>query len=385
MKRIYFTIFIVTFLYSCGKVNDSINDESAVTLKSSLEETKTSFFDLFKKVEIIPLETTEQSLIKFPQKVDCYDDTLYVFDEDLFTVFIFDRTGKYLNKVDKIGQGPGEYTLIYDFCIDKKNRTINMLSPLGVHYVYDFDAQFVKSYNLPTPPQSRYKFGKYSDESYVYWSMIGPSGEYRDSNLNLISLELNKNLKHFGIKDHHYTQLYTSFPFHNYNDSLFFMRPFSNDVYLLSEDGAKIAYSWDFGKETMCIDVVNHKYPEHPDVNQADMEFYNMFDNGEVKEAQYCYVLQNQTDKYYYSRVRFAHNVRKNLFYEKSSKKTMFFEKTTESISFDPIYFSNEYLVFLIEPDQKDMMLPVLTDGEKAKLENIDEANNPVLVKCYFK
>jgi len=384
MKRIYFTIFIVTFLYSCGKVNDSINDVSVI-LKSSLEETKTSFFDLFERAELIPLETTDQSLIKSTRKVDCYDDTLYVFDDDLFAVFIFDGTGKYLNKVHKIGQGPGEYAYIYDFCVDGEKRTINMLSPLGVHYVYDFDTQFVKSYNLPTPPDSHYRFGKFSEESYVYWSMIGPNGEYRNNNLNLVSLEQNKNLKHFGIKDHCHTQLYTSFPFYNYKDSLFFMRPFSNDVYLLTEDSAMIAYSWNFGKETMSIDVVNHKYPEHPDVNQANMEFYNMFDNGEVKEAQYCYVCQNQTDKYYYTRVRFAHNVRKNLFYDKSSNRTMFFEKVTEGISFNPIYFSNEYLIFQIEPNQKDMLLPVLIDSEKAKLENIDEADNPILVKCYFK
>jgi len=64
----------------------------------------------------------------------------------------------------------------------------------------------------------------------------------------------------------------------------------------------------------------------------------------------------------------------------------MLFEKTTEGVSFsDPIYFTDEYMLFAVEPNNIEMLLPVLSDTEKQKADKIEESDNPILVKCYFK
>jgi hypothetical protein len=63
----------------------------------------------------------------------------------------------------------------------------------------------------------------------------------------------------------------------------------------------------------------------------------------------------------------------------------MLFEKTTEGILFDPILFTDEYLLFSLNPENKEMIEPVLSEKEKEKLRYFEPTDNPWLVKCIFK
>ena len=129
-KRKLFTCFAFALLLwaSC---TDTSSPKGYPVLKASLKETNTSLFDLFEKVELIPLETTDSSLIKWTSKVRYHAGKYYVFDEAQSALFIFDDRGSYINKIHRIGQGPGEYEHIYDFCLDTICSRIDMLSPWG--------------------------------------------------------------------------------------------------------------------------------------------------------------------------------------------------------------------------------------------------------------
>jgi hypothetical protein len=59
---------------------------------------------------IIPLETTGDCLISKIDKIEIKNERIYVMDQLAQSVYIFDMNGKYLNKIHKRGQGPGEYT-----------------------------------------------------------------------------------------------------------------------------------------------------------------------------------------------------------------------------------------------------------------------------------
>ena len=60
-KPFFYTVLFF-ILFSC--TNTPTPDKDYPILKASLEETNTSLYDIFEKVEIIPLETIESSLIK---------------------------------------------------------------------------------------------------------------------------------------------------------------------------------------------------------------------------------------------------------------------------------------------------------------------------------
>jgi hypothetical protein len=59
--------------------------------------------------KIIPLETTDNSLISTIEKIEIRNNHIYTMDRLAQSVYIFDMEGKYSGKINAIGQGPGEY------------------------------------------------------------------------------------------------------------------------------------------------------------------------------------------------------------------------------------------------------------------------------------
>jgi hypothetical protein len=169
---------------SCSKVAEEKNHQ---VLHVSLKETKTSLFDLFDKVELIPLETNNESLIKVIDKVRFYDNKYYVLDQQLAALFIFGENGKYIDKIHRIGNGPGEYNLIYDFYLNQESNTIDMMSPTLIIYTYDIENlefitenNFLDSYDkLRNIQEMEY----WSKDSYIFYSYVRSIGK----SLNIIS------------------------------------------------------------------------------------------------------------------------------------------------------------------------------------------------------
>ncbi len=64
-------------------------------------------------------------------------------------VKLFDKSGKFIADVGKIGRGPGEYTSIYDVLIDEAANSI-YVSPISGDAIlqYDFNGKFKKEINL---------------------------------------------------------------------------------------------------------------------------------------------------------------------------------------------------------------------------------------------
>jgi hypothetical protein len=53
---------------------------------------------------------------------------------------MFDKNGKFIRKIGRLGAGPGEYLSIYDFCIDKERKEVYILdSGKGKIHKYDFE------------------------------------------------------------------------------------------------------------------------------------------------------------------------------------------------------------------------------------------------------
>jgi hypothetical protein len=78
--------------------------------------------DIAADVEYIPLETTENSLISRIYDLRVKGNFIYV--RTLDNIFCFDKSGKYLFKLDKKGRGPEEYEFLTDFDVNKTNTIL---------------------------------------------------------------------------------------------------------------------------------------------------------------------------------------------------------------------------------------------------------------------
>ena len=104
MKIILYILFIVSVL-SCS----SVAEKEEATVSIDLDNIST-------RMEIIPLETNDSSLISSVSKIVHRNNRYYILDKEMDRIVAFDDQGKFLNLINKKGNGPGEYTGLSDFC-----------------------------------------------------------------------------------------------------------------------------------------------------------------------------------------------------------------------------------------------------------------------------
>ncbi|APY12030.1 hypothetical protein BWZ22_12680 [Seonamhaeicola sp. S2-3] len=146
MNKIYFTLNIILLLLfnACSK---SEKLENSTTIQVNVEDNygEGSFEEYFSSSSIVPLETNEVSILSGIDRISMQDDKIFILDRKLRGVFIFDNTGKFLNKIQKIGKGPGEYSFLQDFTIDYEKKQLILYSKAPNKLTtFNFEGQFIE-------------------------------------------------------------------------------------------------------------------------------------------------------------------------------------------------------------------------------------------------
>ncbi|GHT51970.1 hypothetical protein FACS189440_21530 [Bacteroidia bacterium] len=349
-------------------------------LNASLDEESIPLERLFDKIELICLETTDNSLIRNYVKYDFLDNKHYILDDSQSILFIFDDKGNYIDRIARIGQGPGEYTLICDFSLNLKKEQIEMLSPYRFIYCYDFNGNFIKKYDLNflhLPSLQRLKV--LDDENYVLWSVP----EDKLDGICVISQETGEILNSYW-QDIFIINMWSSNVFYSYNNKTYFSLALYNTVYEVTKEKVVAEYEWNFGNKTMNIN--QHKISTGMYNYQNDSK--NLAEKIKNRIIQYEFIRNYQNKQYYYAQLRFEMKYHKHLFFDKNTSETFFFESPLEGIRFNPIlYFSDEFMIGILNYKEKDKLrdCPLIDETNKQKLLSYKEEDNPFLIKYYFK
>jgi hypothetical protein len=113
----------------------------SVNMDSLIDIEKTNLSGVFKRVKTIILETNKDALISSISSLQVYGDMIIILDASSKGIFVFNKTGKFMRRIGRVGQGPGEYVQSSDFTIDRKNKLI---------YVLDIPSQNILRYNIET-------------------------------------------------------------------------------------------------------------------------------------------------------------------------------------------------------------------------------------------
>ena len=86
-------------------------------------------------MDFIPLETTDRGLTGLHvTRIECFEDRIYLLNKmsSHSSILCFNKEdGRFLFVIDRIGQGPEEYSYLNDFLIDIDKRNIVLLSENG--------------------------------------------------------------------------------------------------------------------------------------------------------------------------------------------------------------------------------------------------------------
>lgn len=165
MFKHYFFIALVILLIGCKQKSQEIENILVINVESKniIESIKLS--ELYTDCRYIPLETTAESLIGQLDKIEVTNDNIYTLDSrNAKSVLRFSSNGKFLNRVSKIGRGPGEYSRPDDVSIDPNTGNIAILDQTNV-IILKSDNTLVKKLKLPI---YAYKIAWYNNRIAAY-------------------------------------------------------------------------------------------------------------------------------------------------------------------------------------------------------------------------
>lgn len=130
-------------LMMIGKIQTiSVNTDNAKPLEGK---------DFIKRIEFIPLENVESAQFAEINKIQYDNKKFYILDLSArdHHLYIFNTDGSFLQKMGKIGKGPGEYLRLCDFDIDENGSVYLYDRQFKKIHIYDSANNFIIDKSIP--------------------------------------------------------------------------------------------------------------------------------------------------------------------------------------------------------------------------------------------
>lgn len=162
---------MLLFTISCDNpVNERNLNLKIIKLDDSILAKESSIDELINEYFFVKLETKEESLITTIDKIQVSNDTLFIGDFSQNAILIFNIKGEFINKISRLGRGPGEYLHIADFSLDPKSGNIVLLD-LGTIKLrtYKKNGEFVSQQDIDFSITGGDYFSIENSGNYIYY------------------------------------------------------------------------------------------------------------------------------------------------------------------------------------------------------------------------
>ncbi|MCS5491351.1 6-bladed beta-propeller [Algoriphagus limi] len=144
IKRFYYilAIFSLNLIYSCNQNSSEEGDIHPIKIQSVASVENLSI----KSARIVRFTENTFAPVGSVYKILAIQNRVILVDRIIGNaVIIFDDTGKYLNHIHRIGEGPGEYKNLENIYYDEKENVL-ILIPMDYRkkYFFDLDGNFIK-------------------------------------------------------------------------------------------------------------------------------------------------------------------------------------------------------------------------------------------------
>ena len=224
------TLFLLQMKYICFCIvglfcfcinNDAQHISYTISLEKEIDNFKPADLkEIGSTVSYIPLETSENCLLKDKLKIVITDTHIAVCDWD--KVLLFDTSGRFITEIGKRGQGPEEYIQLDDFCFSLDGRSIYLSTAYDNKFKeYDVEGKFLRSFTL----ESGYsRVLPLKDDLFVFHPANTPSlfpQQPDDSQYSLVIIDSQNNIKKM-YKNHHKLAPTTRFVMYAGLDAFYF-------------------------------------------------------------------------------------------------------------------------------------------------------------------
>lgn len=253
MKNILFFILLIIHLTGCRDNIQTMEpaliiDFQTMDAKPLVKEVEELFFT---NPTFIKLKNSDNSTAfgKIDQ-VKIVNDKIYILDERIKSLLVYEMDGNAISKVGTYGQGPQEYLDIASFDVDKLGNIYTIDGRLDKLFIYDNKLKCVSSVKLPFEvdqmqllENDRYMFAL---SSWNKGTCEGKKIAITDKNLNV----LESYLPYDEYIDENYW--ISGYQFIKTKEFIVYNRPIDNTIYLFSLDGKLLkSIQIDFGSQNV--------------------------------------------------------------------------------------------------------------------------------------
>lgn len=206
-------------------------------------------------LEYVELETTDNSLVGYIERIVVNDSLIYIKSDG--SIHLFDRNGNFRNSIGRVGQGPKEVISIFDFAVDAENQEVYILDLQGQKInVYKNDNTYLRS--IPCKEEGIFRHAEmYKGEiCLTYMNLMGnevykfrsmdKEGKTRCTSANDVKFE---SLQPFAVSDCKTMQQAGNGLLirQNFNDTIYTYLPEKHEVtvrYAFDFGHLKLSYEW---------------------------------------------------------------------------------------------------------------------------------------------
>jgi hypothetical protein len=301
MKRTILIIISICAFISCGNRQDNVHETKSLytvdvdKLKHSDTVYTSSFF---KNVRTIILEDHDDALIGDIHGIQVFDNYILIYDFFIAKkLFVFDKNGKFLRQIGRVGRGPGEYIQVLDFCIDPERREIYLLdSGARKALKYNLDTgEYINSTDLPKNDVSPYLIAYAYDRLYLKIKYYGQK-KGNDNLLMNLDLKTGKYADYISSKKWNIGwkgSVYSSSFFLSRQPPLKYAELFMNTVFAIEKDSIYPYFTINTKEWTKKI-----TYEEYEKGVTQAYHIRNYFEYGDYIHLKYDYRLDQYTVVY---------------------------------------------------------------------------------------
>lgn len=318
-----FVLGLSIILYSCKQRSEIQKD---IVVLSNL--TSTSVFDIFSDVHLVQLESKSDELIGIISKVIFHKGAYYMQDAKTRKIWCFDEKGAFLHKIHSQGRGPGEFTDLTDFTIDRENNRIFVLdAPMHRILSYDLNGEHLKDWVISTEKimgfnkvfilsDSMLLITSITNEQLVFFNILENKVEHKKFSQDV-------SLRALASFDNVY----------QFDNRTFALPSLSQQVYDITLINATPHYQWNFGKYNNSDRQIEMLLEEIKNRNEARDYIIHLYEViGKDKQLQHHILRVFESVRYYIALVEFDNNWR-NVFVDKLSGEIHVFDHFRELIS----------------------------------------------------
>ena len=231
----------------------SIHNPEIISIDSAYEDNVIRYSQLYSKIEYIPLETTDESLLAEITKLKILaDGKILIFDRIKDGVYLFGGEGIFIRQIGNKGNAHNEYFSIKDMTFDCYNNRVVIYDAIKNHLMfYNLDGQFLFSLELNCYPSAISVIDK--DYICLYLNYTDDLSKRSVGN-NIKIIDYKGEIKsEFLEYDSNYRNFHPACEnvFSQSDETLFIKPPYSSVIYKASKNDVFPSFCYDMGEESI--------------------------------------------------------------------------------------------------------------------------------------